>query len=140
MIDQRTTSPDEVFSVEPGPVSTDWHLDTGPFLALFPRRFVLHSVPAGSSSPFDLVGPGGSLIFAQAPPTIPAPQDMCGPGQRVTKAGADWVELAYEFQGRPWWQRHEIRSRFVFSAQAPSPFADVTLGALAELLHSLVLR
>jgi hypothetical protein len=140
MIDQHTTSPGEVFTVEPGPVSAGWHLDTGPFLAAFPRRFSLHSVSAGSSSPFDLMGPGGSLIFAQTPPRIPAPREMCGPGQRVLKSGKDWVELAYEFEGRPWWQRHQVSGRFVFSAQAPASSADVALGALGEVLNSLVVR
>jgi len=138
LLDQRTASPGDVFSVESGPASVGWHLDTGLYRTLFPKRFALHSVPAGSPSPFDLVGPAGSLIFAQSPPEIPSPRQMCGPGQRVVKSAADWVELAYDFEGRKWWQRHQICGRFVFSAQAPSEHAGTVLCALNEMLQSLV--
>jgi hypothetical protein len=63
---------------------------------------------------------------------------MCGPGQKILKEGDDWIELAYEHGGRRWWQRHEIRARFVFSAQAPWESAEGALGALKEFLKSLV--
>jgi hypothetical protein len=138
LLDQRTPAPGDVFTVEPGPASTGWQLDTGPYRVLFPKRFALHSVPAGSPSPFDLVGPGGSLIFAQSPGEIPDPREMCGPGQRIVKSGKEWVELAYELEGKPWWQRHQICGQVVFSAQAPSEHAGTLLSALKEMLESLV--
>ena len=138
MIDQQTKSPAEVLDVAAGPVAGDWQLDTTAFRTAFPPRFALHSAPADSPSPFDLLGPGSSQIYVQAPRRMPPASEMCGPGQRITKQGPDWVELAYEHQARKWWQRHQIAGPLVFSVQAPAEARDAALGGLDAMLQSLV--
>lgn len=138
-IDHRTPSLGEVLSVEPGPGSGEWQLDTGQFRVAFPAGFGLYSAPPASTSPFDLVGPGSTQIYVQSPTQMPPPAQMCAPGQRVLETGDDWVELEYDHEGRKWWQRHQISGRFVFSAQSPHESRGVALASLRKLLGSLVL-
>lgn len=125
-----------VLDVEPGPAADDAWLVDAPFVRFpLPADFCLHSVPADSPSPFDLVGPDDALIYAQAPRRLPPLERMFGPGQRAVARGATWIELEYEHDGRPWWQRHELfGDGVVFTAQAPAERADPTRAALAGLL------
>jgi hypothetical protein len=138
-IDQHTASLDDVLDAEKGPIPDDWQLDTGQFRVAFPAGFALHSVPADSISPFDLVGAGPSLIYVQSPVHVSSPAALCGPGQTVSKSGNDWIEVTYLHDGKRWWQRHQIVGRRVFSAQSPSEAQDGTRTALGTVVASLVL-
>lgn len=129
----------DLMRVDAGPVDGDWQLETGRFRCAFPAGFELCSVEVHSPSPFDLVGPGGILIFVQSPLPLPSPAQLAEPGRKLTDSGRTWVELAYEHEGAAWWQRHEIVDAMVFTAQAPVAAKDAAASALRDLVKSLTL-
>jgi hypothetical protein len=138
-IDQYTHSLADVLSVEKGPVQGAWQLETHQFRLVFPENFALHSVPGDSPSPFDLVGPEQTLIYVQAPAKMPSLTGLCGPGQKVSQTGSNWIELIYEHEGNRWWQRHELSGRLVLSAQGPEKAKSMGQEALKAILASLIL-
>lgn len=121
----------EVLEVEPGPSSEHWLLETERFRARFPPGFTLHSVPRDSPTPFDLVGPGGCLLYLQLPETLP---DWGQPEGRM--------ERTYQHQGATWWQRYQVVERegllAVVTAQAPEGHRQEALVGLGVLCESLV--
>src|SRR5262249_15527559 len=70
-----------VADVEMGPRLDEWWLDTSVFRV--PMIAGWTAMSAEGPCPFDLLGPGGSLIFVQTPRHIPPLAQMRAPGQSV---------------------------------------------------------
>ena len=134
---EGTPSLGAVLDVEQGP-DGPWRIETGLYTCAFPAGFVLHSVPAGSPVPFELVDPDGAMVFLQTPHRLPAITRLAGPEQHVTASGPGWVELTYVHDGRAWWQRHELRPPHVVTAQAPASLHARAAAALRAVVDSLV--
>src|SRR5262249_24709483 len=137
-LDAATASLAEVLDVERGPIAGDWELETSSFRVAFPAGFTLCSVPAGSWSPFDLLGPEGSLVYVESPRSMPEPATMVGAGQRISSLGEGWVEVTYAHEGAAWWQRHQVVGRQVFTAQAPAGRAVELRATLTDVVKSYV--
>lgn len=106
----------EVAEVAAGPARAAWRIETSAFSMGWPEGFVLQSGPDPASPPgFDLVAPGGVLLFPQGPfpaAALAGRRALAGPGQRVVgegeEPGAGWIELAYTQELTPWRQRHAL--------------------------------
>jgi len=121
----------EVADVGAGPGAASWSIETTAFAMGWPEGFALQSSPAPETPPgYDLVAPGGVLLFPQGP--FPAGrvgdrQALVGPGQRVVGEGAeggvDWIELAYRHEQTAWRMRHALvplgATALVLTLQAP---------------------
>jgi hypothetical protein len=98
---------------------------------------------------FDLVGPAQSLFSIQGPfatSQLPRLEQMAASGQVITQigdlAGAAWVELAYEHNGRSWLQRHHLipfRPGWVLllTLQVPALTGIGSITATEELVRTL---
>lgn len=135
--DQHTKRLHDIARVDAAPVEGDWQIETGRFRAAFPGGFALRSVEVHSPAPFELVGPEDSLIFVRSPLELPSPEDLAGPGRKLTNKGETWVELAYDHERAAWWRRHEIAHGLVFTAQAPEPVKPRVAQALQLILKTL---
>lgn len=102
----------DVVDVTAGPPFDRWWIQTTAYRVPLPAEW--KAVAGGTVDPcvFDLVGPGGALMFVQVATTTRAPESLLGPGQRIVHGGRDarssWVELRYQYDGEEWTQRHDI--------------------------------
>jgi hypothetical protein len=129
-------APAEVADVAAGSGAAFWTIETSAFSMGWPDGFVLRSGPAPEEPPgFDLIAPGGVLLFPQGPyPTerVADRRALIGPGQRVVGEGvvdgAGWIELSYTHEATPWRQRHAVipvrASALVLTLQSPETSAD----------------
>ena len=85
------------------------------------------------------------MITIQHPKTIPDIEQMCAPGQTVLHVQrtpeSDWIDLAYEYEGAAWWQRHEVvpfpDRPIAVTMQAPLEVASDAIAAAQLVAHSL---
>jgi hypothetical protein len=111
-----TASAGEVAEVGAGPPAAGWRLEAGGFSMAWPEGFAVHSGPAPEATPgFDLVAPGGLLLFPQGPLPAGRAADrraLVGPGQRLLEEGglddAPWVEVSDTRELAPWRLRHAL--------------------------------
>lgn len=108
-----TGSLHDVVDIETGPAFTAWWLETSVYRIPLPNgwRAIADGVPDAPSR-FDLVGPGGALIYVQTPKRIPASTAMVAPGQVLHDEGRDarsrWVDVRYRHDQHEWAQRHDV--------------------------------
>ena len=125
----------EVAELRPGPAEARWRIQTSRFGMDWPEGFALQSSPAPERPPgFDLVAPGGLLLFPQGPFDAGHAdgEALVGPGQRVVArgeaGGSRFVEVSYLLEHTPWRQRHLVvplgEARLVVTLQAPEASAD----------------
>jgi hypothetical protein len=131
---EGTTSLGDVLDISQGPDLDHWRVETSVFTCRWPDGFALASAPS-PGPPFDLHGPGGSLVFVQGPfglTRLPPIDRMVGPEQTVFRSGSSprggWVELGYEHGGVPWRQTHRVVEdgrgfALVVTSQAPEQWA-----------------
>jgi len=106
----------EVAEIAAGPGTPAWRIETPAFSMGWPEGFAMQPGPDPGTAPgFDLVAPGGVLLFPQGPyPAggLAGRHALAGPGQRVVGEGevdgAGWIELAYTQELTPWRQRHAL--------------------------------
>ena len=146
-----TASLDEVAALTPSAYAGAWLIETSMFAVSWPRDFAFVSpVDDGNPSVFDLIGPDNALIYVQGPfvtTRLPALTDMAAPGQTITGIGTvserQWVELAYEHERVPWFQRHYVipfssNRAVVVTMQTPQQHASRTIDAAELLVQTLV--
>jgi hypothetical protein len=136
-----------VATLSQGEARDRWWIETGPFAVPWPAEYAFASSGDGGVPVFDLVGPGGSLIYVQGPfPAEKRPEnlvDLVGPGQSLRAQGtageSEWVEVEYVHKGVPWRQRHYLLSpwptgHFVgITAQAREEHADLMARSADEV-------
>lgn len=133
----------------PFPESTGaWRIATSAFSITWPSGLVLQSTSTPDTPPgFDLVAQGDVLLWPQGVfprATVGDVTRLVGPGQRMIRSGQrggiSFVELAYEHDGRIWYQRHDLvpftaDNALVLTVQAPEPrwsWASETAKEIAE--------
>lgn len=138
-----------VGGVQRGPDTDEWLIETSVYTIGWPAGFVVASPVDASESAFDLQGPDGALIWLQGPfqqGQLPAVEELAAPGQTLvgmqSAGGIDAVELAYQYQGEDWNQRHYLVpfgevELFVVTAQAPAHQLELLRLASAEVAASL---
>jgi hypothetical protein len=141
-----TTDLAEVLDLLEGPGLDRWRVETTVFTCLWPEGFALASA-SSPGPPFDLHGPGESLVFVQGPLAVARLPPLAGvAGQTVRRQGrsslGDWVELEYQHGGLPWRQTHRVVEdgqgyALVVSAQSPEAWAGLTDAAAEEVASSL---
>jgi len=126
----------QVAEVAAGPSQAAWRVEAAGLSMAWPEGFSVQSSPAPDQPPgFDLVAPGGVLLFAQGPlpaGSSPSEVQLTGPGQRVDRQGRDgdlsWVELAFHQELMPWRARHCVallgEARLLVTIQAPEASVD----------------
>ena len=129
---------DDVCDLTPSDVRGDFKVETTVFTIGWPAEFDLVSTDPGGPSVFDFASDDGGLLYVQGPlarARVPKLEAMCAPGQRVvdrgTHATGEWVELAYEHDGRAHWQRHTT------VAWGHDEFLIVTAQSPAERISSV---
>jgi len=133
----------DVEDVEPQP---GWVMETTPFSIPWPEGFTLQSGPPGGGPPgFDFFAGDGRLIYPQGPFAAGKVEleKLVEPGSTLTLRGtvgaADFVECAYQAEGRPWKLRHYLLRRqstaevLVLTAQAPAEHSEKVF-ATADLM------
>jgi len=124
--------PDPVADIVDGPDRDEWWLETTMYSVPLPRGWT--AIVTGDLSPaFYLVREPDRSIFVQTARNRPSLEGLAAPDQTVVAEGddddADWVELSYVHEGRPWRQRHSLlRTATVAMITGQSPakdFADV---------------
>jgi hypothetical protein len=135
--------PEAVAHIGPGQAAVAWAIEAPAFAMDWPEGFVLQSSPAPGQAPgFDLVAPGGLLLYPRGPlEATRAPWEgaLAGPDQRVLSSGTEgatrFVELADRREMTPWRLRHvavPLGEAFLYlSLQAPEASADTPLYAAA---------
>lgn len=120
-----------VAEVGPGPDAASWRIEAAGISMAWPEGFSVQSSPAPDRPPgFDLVAPGGLLLFAQGPlpgGASPSGLQLTGPGQRLDREGRDgdlsWVELSFHQELVPWRAWHGVVPlgglRLLVTLQAP---------------------
>jgi hypothetical protein len=131
-------------ATEPSPQG--WRIETSVFSVPWPDGFDVAS-PTDESDrvSFYLEGADDATIFPQGPvlnERLPAPEALAGQGQTIVNREVvddiQVVELAYEYDGEPWWQSHWMipwtpERTLVFTAQAPAHAAELTRRAVQEM-------
>ena len=145
---EGTASLADVLDVVTGPDLDDWRIETSRYLCAWPSGFRIQATDfPRSPSVFDLIGPGGSLVYVQSPNRkIPAIEELVAPGQEIVGFDRgeliESVELAYTHDGEPWRQRHLVLTRlgreYAVSMQCRAGFADVAIAAATLVATSLV--
>jgi hypothetical protein len=129
-----------------------WVLRTAEYRCIWPRGLDVHA-RGGSGQPcvFDLVAPGGVLVWIQGPidrRQIPEDEAFVGKGQRLQGNGragrARWVELGWDEDKTSWIQRHYVmpliaRTALIVTMEAPTQKAERFIVAAEEVLRSLEL-
>jgi hypothetical protein len=144
--DQYTPSLYDVVDIEPGPDIDHWQIESSIFRCDWPSAYTIASNNFPSDpAPFDLLGPNREMIYIQHPKNVPAVTEMCAPNQTVIhierSSESEWIELAYDHEGTPWRQRHEVIAfpdrRIVITMQAPHKFAEQAALVAQEVALSL---
>lgn len=139
---------EEVIQISEGPRAEQWTIETPIFRTVWPAGLDLR-YPLASKTRFDLLGPDDAIVFVQSP-VADDPQildTMRAEGQTEvargkTSAGHPWIELAYEFQGSKWRQRHYARAFspqtcFVVTAQSLRPAAEGIFRASDDVTNAV---
>ncbi len=126
-----------IIDIEDVDLQSGWVVETTPFSIPWPEGFTLQSGPPGGGPPgFDFFAGDGRLIYPQGP--YPAGkvelEKLLEPGSTLTLRGtvgnADFVECAYQAEGRAWKLRHYLLRRestsevLVLTAQAPQEHSE----------------
>ncbi len=145
-LDRVTESLSDVLDIEAGPDIDHWRIETSIFTCCWPQGYLLcsNNFP-DDPGPFDLVGVNSELIYIQKPKVLPDVEEMCAPNQTVLEvyrdADSEWIELAYDHEGVPWRQRHEVVTllgdRFALTMQCQSQFAKNAVVAAQQVARSL---
>ena len=145
-LDQHTGSLFDVLNIEVGPDVKSWRIETTIFSCCWPIGFALcsNNFP-NDPGPFDLVGDNNELIYIQHPKRMPDVEQLRVAHQTVISvkrtAESESIELAYDHDGLPWHQRHEIVTllgrRIAITMQSPSKFAERAVNAARQIAHSL---
>src|SRR5688572_20119132 len=116
-----------VVDVEPGPDHPYWVIETSHFNAAWPAGFSITS----DFEPFCLIGEHGTSIHVQGPAYVADPDALIASDQtvvarRAMDQGVQVLELAYEYEGEPWWKGVYFLPRadgrvLAFSAQSREP-------------------
>lgn len=126
----------------------DWHIETSLFVTCWPIGFSIRSVQ-NAPPPFELKGPGESLIWIQgplSPERLPPVDRFNGPGQETIEIaqgrGGTLIELSYQHNGTPWRMFHALVERydgavFIVSGQSPAVFRELVRDAVQEIASSL---
>ena len=142
----------EVATFQRGPDLDHWRLDTVLFSVRWPRGLALASPGPEVSSPFDLYGPEGALVFVQGPypaGQVPAPAALRAPGQVLLRTGITnghaWAEFGYETGEQRWVQRQcplalSDGRVLLLSSQAQEAHSEAIGAAVDELVGSFVAR
>lgn len=145
-ISQNTPSLYDVVDIEAGPEIPQWRIETSVFTCDWPSDYQLFSNNFPKDpAPFDLVGPHAEMIYIQHPRTIPDVSAMGAPHQTVIhierNIESEWIDLAYDHEGIPWRQRHEVVSfldgQIVVTMQAPLQFAEQATAVAHAVARSL---
>lgn len=153
VLGQGVTKAAEVVQVSDGPASKQWMIETPMFRTTWPDGLDLRYAFA-SKTRFELVGTGAenTIVFVQEPAESEHADErildtMATDGQSEvsrgkTSAGHEWIELAYEFEGKQWRQRHYKRSLkpgkyLVVTAQCMLPFTGKVFLASDEVTDLL---
>ncbi len=121
-------APDPVADIIDGPDRGEWWLETTVYSVPLPHGWT--AIVTGDVSPaFYLVREPDRAIFVQTARNRPSLEGLAAPGQTVVAEGdddnADWVELSYVHEGRPWRQRHSVlRTTTVAMITGQSPAED----------------
>ncbi len=110
---KNTKSLSEVVDVVSGPEGKTWMVEAGPYKAPLPIGWTLHASGAlDSGTPFDFVSPRGAMVFIQTPREKPSVEQLAVAGQTLSASGESksefWVEVDYDVDGQPWFQRHHV--------------------------------
>jgi hypothetical protein len=147
----RPSSVDGVVDVMDGPEHRFWRVETSLFGFEWPEGFSVASAQDDSDHTlFYLKGPDDAVVYPQGPladERVPPPAELVAPGQEIVQTYAfdndvHVVELAYEHEGKPWWQSHwkvpvGASRVVVFSGQAPAVHADITRAAVKRIVTTL---
>ena len=141
-----TPSLADVVEVVRGPAHDSWWIDTSVYRILLPPDWKVN-VSGDPTAPtvFDLFGAGDAMMFVQSPQSVPDPDQLCAPGQRIHAQGSDawsrWIELRYWNGESEWVQRHDIlrvgRVACVLTLQAPVATVPTTVPAHRIVLESI---
>lgn len=104
----------DVVEILPGPRHEQWRIRTSVCGVVWPRGFGLASDPDGLS-PFLLVGPRETMLWIAGP----VPMEKAAPIERLATEdqtvravaeaeGASRIDLDYDVDGEPWWQRRYV--------------------------------
>ncbi|QDU36710.1 hypothetical protein Mal4_09990 [Maioricimonas rarisocia] len=145
-VNQQTRSLYDVLDVDAGPDLDHWRIETSKFTCCWPAGYTIcsNNFPQ-DPSPFDLLGPHREMIYVQQPKRLPDVAEMCAPTQKVIRVErtdtSEWIELAYDYDGTPWRQRHEVLTlagdRIAVTMQAPEEFADAASAVARDVAQSL---
>ena len=130
-LQDRSGTADGVADIVDGPTRREWWLETTVYSVPLPRGWTA-IISGGISPAFDLVR-GNGVIFVQTARNRPGLDHLTASGQREIARGsddyADWVEVSYSHEGRPWIQRHSLLRRqptAMITGQSPSAdFSEV---------------
>lgn len=133
-----------IVEVDDADYDAAWTLETSAFAFPWPQGFTLQSGPTPEQPPgFDLFAGDGRLIYAQGPfPSGKVNRDaLVEEGAVRTLTGtignAEFIESAWEAEGRRWKLRHYIFSSnghvLVFTAQSPVEYAEEVFVAADRL-------
>lgn len=144
-LDEHTKSLFDVLDVTAGPNLEDWQLETSVFACAWPDEYAIcsNNFP-NDPAPFDLIGPNGEMIYVQTPAHIPDLEAMRTPDQAIQQlqrtSDSEWIELAYQHDGQPWCQRHEVITvlgrRLAVTTQAPSQYFELAVRSSQEVVRS----
>jgi len=136
-------------TVELGPSSNTWWIETAAYRIPLPAMWAVHSSGDRSASPlFELLGPTDSSIWVRTSRRMPALESFQGPGHAFRDVGqldrAGWIEFEHADGSRTWLHRHEQFHRgttpFVVTLKAPLDQASAQLATLANIVEQLALR
>ena len=145
---------DDDGSLLAGPATSDWTLETSLFRCAWPEGLTLASTEEGAPGPFELRGPGGSVLFFEGPLTraqVPSLQALVLPGQELRETGElsghPFIDVGYTHTGQTWAQRHVLLSLggghlLLLTAQAQPahvPLLWEACGALVATFQARVL-
>jgi len=145
-LDEHTPSLADVLDVGAGPDREGWWAETSAYRIPLLEGWTLQAGgEPGAPSPFDLLGPNGTLLYLQAASRVPALAELAAPGQEVVASGegprSQWVEVQYVHGGEPWAQRHHLMragpGALVLTAQGRVPHMPAAVRAQEALVAAL---
>jgi hypothetical protein len=134
--------------VRPGDERSRWRVQTEVFTCAWPYEFGLSSDPDGVS-PFLLLGPGDAMLWVAGPVDLEraSPIEKLADTDQTIRGvaeaeGASRIDLDYELEGEPWWQRRYVvewgeGQALVLTGQAPVSHETVTREAVDAMDQTL---